>query len=159
MKKGIKTTLIVIGILAGIILIDSTQALVFDNNPLIKIRDYYNGGQLQYKDKGIFVDTYCGINGNKDTVIKGFSYSLSFETTYQIVDTTKSMKDFSCAEALEEIYEDEQYVYYLGCMKSQYIEVRYNNGRVEKLISALANGNISIGDLNKFNISYIKYEK
>lgn len=154
-----KKVFVIIGIIIGIILLDSIQAFVFDNNPILKIREYYNGGRLQYKDKGILVDTYCGGNGKKDTVIKGFSYSLSFEDTYEIVDTTKNKTDFACAEALEEIYEDEDYIYYLPCMKSQYIEVRYNNARKEKLISALANGNITIGDLDKFNIDYIKEKK
>lgn len=159
MKKNIKKILIIIGVIILIILLDSIQALVFDNNPLFKIREHYNGGKLNYKDKGILVDTYCGINGKKDTVIKGFSYSLSFENTYEIVDKTKYMEDFACAEVLEEIYEDEKYIYYLPCMKSQYIEVRYENLRREKLISALANGNISISDLDKFDIDYIKEEK
>lgn len=154
-----KKVLIIIGVIIGIVLLDSIQALVFDNNPLLKIREHYNGGKLNYKDKGILVDTYCGVNGKKDTVIKGFSYSLPFEDTYEIVDTTKDIPDFGCDTALEEIYEDEDYIYYLPCMKSQYIEVRYNNARKEKLISALANGNISIGDLDKFSIDYIKEKK
>jgi len=154
-----KKVFIIVGIIIGIILLDSMQALVFDSNPLLKIREHYNGGNLNYVDKGILVDTYCGINGKKDTVIKGFSYSLSFENTYEIVDKTKNWEDFACDEALEKIYEDEKYIYYLPCMKSQYIEVRYENLKREKLISALANGNISISDLDKFDIDYIREEK
>lgn len=76
-KNYLKTCLIIIGILFIIIVLDSIQALIFDNNPILKIREYYNGGKLNYKDIGLFVDTYCGTNGVKDTVIKGFSYSLS----------------------------------------------------------------------------------
>jgi len=37
MRKFIKRFLIVIGIIIGIILLDSIQALVFDNNPVIGI--------------------------------------------------------------------------------------------------------------------------
>lgn len=73
MKKKI---IIIIVSIIGIILLDSVQALIFDNSPIIKVRELYNGGDFNYKDKGILVDTYCGINGNKDTVIKGFSYSI-----------------------------------------------------------------------------------
>jgi hypothetical protein len=76
MKKRI---LITIGIILGIILLDSTLALVFNNNPVIKIKEYYNGGDLNYISKSLFVDTYNCINGKKDTVIKGFSYSCSNE--------------------------------------------------------------------------------
>lgn len=154
-----KKVFVIIGIIIGVILLDSIQALVFDNNPLFKIREHYDGGELNYKDKGILVDTYCGINGKKDTVIKGFSYSLSDEDTFEIVDKTKNMEDFACDDALEEIYEDENYIYYLPCIKSRYIEVRYKSLRRENIISALANGNISIGDLDKFDIYYIKEKK
>lgn len=77
MNKAKKIILITVLSILGIILLDSIQALIFNNNPLIKIREYYNGGTLNYKDIGLLVDTYCGTNGVKDTVIKGFSYSLS----------------------------------------------------------------------------------
>ena len=38
MRKFIKRFLIVIGAIVGIILLDSIQALVFDNNPIIGIQ-------------------------------------------------------------------------------------------------------------------------
>lgn len=155
----VKKALIVIGIIMGIILLDSIQAIVFDNNPIFKIRDYYNGGQLQYKDKGFLVDTYCGVNGRKDTVIKGYSYSLSYDGDFKIIDTSKKMEDVSFDTALEEIYEDEKYTYYLPCMKSQYIKVEFGNGKKYNIIPALQNGYINIEDLDKFDIYYIKKEK
>ena len=80
MKKTVKKILVVLGILIALVLIDTVQAFTFDNSPILKIRKYYNGGDLNYKDVGLFVDTYCGTNGNKDTVIKGFSYSISDDT-------------------------------------------------------------------------------
>ena len=55
MKKNIKIALIIIGILVGIILLDTLQAKVFDNKPIIKIVEYYNGGKLYQKHKGILV--------------------------------------------------------------------------------------------------------
>ena len=76
MKKRI---LIIIFVLIGIILLDSLQALIFDNNPVIKVKEYYNGGDLNYISKSLLVDTYDCVNGKKDTVIKGFSYSCSNE--------------------------------------------------------------------------------
>lgn len=76
MKKNI---LITIGIILGFILLDSSFALFFNNNPVIKIKEYYNGGDLNYISKSLFVDTYNCVNGKKDTVIKGFSYSCSNE--------------------------------------------------------------------------------
>lgn len=108
-------------------------------------------------DKGILVDTYYCSKDKKDTVIKGFSYSCS--NIFEIVDRSLEIKDFSCAEALEEIYEDSNYIYYLSCLKSDYIEVRYENETKEKLQEALKNSHINIKDLDKFEIDYIKYEK
>ena len=71
-----KKFLIILAIVFGIICLDSVQALVFDNTPIFRIREYYNGGNLYSKDKGVFVDSYLGTNGVRDTVLKGCSYSL-----------------------------------------------------------------------------------
>ena len=80
MKKTIKIAVIVFVALIALFVIDTVQALAFDSSPLIKVREYYNGGNINYRDKGLLVDTWCGTNGKKDTVIKGFSYSLSDDT-------------------------------------------------------------------------------
>ena len=66
MKKGIKITLIVVGVVIGIILLDTIQALVFNNNPII-------GTEMWCKKKsGIIVDTYhC--NGKNITKFKDSS--------------------------------------------------------------------------------------
>lgn len=72
-----KKILIILAIVFVLICLDSIQALVLDNPPILKIIQYYNGGDLYRKDKGIFVDSYLGTNGVRDTVLKGFSYSLT----------------------------------------------------------------------------------
>lgn len=154
-----KKVLIIIGIIIGIVLIDSIQALVFDNNPLLKIREYYNGGDLYYKDKGILVDTYCGTNGIKDTTIKGFSYSLDYDPNVTIIDKTKSIDNFACDTALDPFYEDDKYVYSYPCIISDYIIVKYSDGTEETVKEALKNNRIEIGYLDKFDIDYIKVEK
>ena len=40
MKNVLKVIIIVIGVLVGIIIIDTFQAKIFNNSPLLKIRDY-----------------------------------------------------------------------------------------------------------------------
>ena len=88
MKKTIKIAVIVFVALIALFVIDTVQALAFDSSPLIKVREYYNGGNINYRDKGLLVDTWCGTNGKKDTVIKGFSYSLkSVSRTAYIYNT------------------------------------------------------------------------
>ena len=162
MKKG-KTIIIIILVILGVLIIDTAQALIFNNSPIIKVREHYNGGNLYCKDKGILVDTYTCSTGKKYTTFKGGSYSCSdyevIAVDYVIVDTTKDIKDFTCAEMLEEIYEDSQYTYYLPCLKSKYIKVRYNGGIETTLKDALKRGIVQIGDLDKFEIDYIKYAK
>lgn len=76
MKKGLKITLIVLGILIGIIELDTLQAKIFDNSPLLKIRDNLDGGTLDYIDKGIFVNHYhC--NNEDVTTWKGTKFTCS----------------------------------------------------------------------------------
>lgn len=77
----------------------------------------------------------------------------------EIVDTTKNIKDFACAEALEEFYEDDEYVYYYNCIKSSYVLVRYEDGSQMTVEEALRYGNISIKDLDEYEINYIKETK
>ena len=149
-----KKIIIIIVVLIGIILLDSIQALVFDNNPIIGIQT------RNMKKVGILVDTYhCG-NGKHNTVIKGFSYSCSYNGgNYKLIDKTKDKVNFSCAEALESFYEDSKYIYFWSCIKNKYMIVRYDSGYEETISDSLKEGHIDIKDLDKFNISYIKEEK
>ena len=75
MKSKVKIILIVICILIVIILLDTIQALIFNNNPILKIREDYNGGSLYYIDKGILVKAYQYIDGKKDVVFRWEKYS------------------------------------------------------------------------------------
>ena len=157
MKKYLKKIFIVLGFIILVIFLDTIQALIFNNSPIIRIR-IQNEGNLTFIDYGLLVDTYHCKNNKKDTVLKGFSYSCSIDADYEIIDTSKNIKDFACAEALEEIYKDSDYTYYLSCMKSKYIEVRYSNSNKENIVDALGNNHIKINDLDKFDINYIKIE-
>lgn len=78
-------------------------------------------------------------------------------SSFTIVDKTKTMKDFSCADALEKIYEDDQYKYYLTCLKSDYVVVQHDDGSEESLMSALNMGIVSIGDAMKM-VDIVKEE-
>ena len=131
MKKFVKNGLIVIGVIVGIILLDSMQALIFDNNPILGIQT------RGMKKVGILVDTFhCG-NGKHDTVIKGFSHSCAIiDDNYILVDKTKEVNDFACAEALESFYEDDNYTYYWSCIKNTLMVVRYSARRYSSYYNA-----------------------
>ena len=153
MKKIVKIILIIIGLLVGFILIDSIQALVFDSNPIIGMQT------REMKKVGILVETYhCG-NGKHDTVIKGFSYSCTYDENITIIDKSRNIDNFSCDTALEYFYEDEKYYYSYECLKSDYVIVKYSDGNEETVKEALNNNRIDIGTLDKFKIHYIKHEK
>ena len=75
MKKGLKITLIVLGVLIGIVVLDTLQAKIFDNSPLIKIRKNFKDGYVQYMDKGILVNHYHCVNNEEKTTWKGTKYA------------------------------------------------------------------------------------
>lgn len=155
--KKMKIALCVIVVVLLLIAIDSICALVLNTNPLFSIKEYYNGGTLNYIARGIVVDTYNCTDGERHAGVKGEKYTCVPNASFVIVDTSKDIEDFACAEALEGIYTSGIYTYYLPCIKSSYIEVRYSNGMVENIKEALESGNISVEDLDTFGIQYYKY--
>ena len=81
MRKYLKIVLIIF----GIVLLDSLQALIFDNNPIIGIETKCN------KKTGILVTTYhC--NGKNKSVITSFSSSCDYESICGSTDTVNEKK-------------------------------------------------------------------
>ena len=159
-NKYKKYILIAVFSIIILIIIDISQALIFQNSPVLKIREHFDGGTLYYKDKGLITYTYNCIGEKRKTVLKWEKYSCPLkETTFEIIDESKNIKDFICAEALEEIYRDDEYIYFLSCMKSEYIKVNYSiNHFSENITTALKEGRVKISDLDIFKIDYIKKE-
>lgn len=61
---------------------------------------------------------------------------------YKIIDNT-----MTCAEALEEIYKDDSYIYYLTCIKSDNIYLEWDNGDTYKLTEAINKELVTIESL------------
>lgn len=161
MNKDIK---IITGISIALVLtiVIDLICIFWINRPIFVISEDY-GTHAIYR--GLFFDTYnCPeysipqIKG-KGTKFNCASIRVDEGEVVDIVDKTKDMKDFACAEALEKFYEDDVYEYYYSCIKSKYIVVKYKNGYEEEAKEALKHGTIKISDLDKYNISYIKFEK
>ena len=159
-NKYKKYILIAVFSIIILIIIDISQALIFQNSPVLKIREHFDGGTLYYKDKGLITYTYNCIGEKRKTVLKWEKYSCPLkETTFEIIDESKNIKDFTCAEALEEIYRDDEYIYFLSCMKSEHIKVNYSPDYFsENITTALKEGRVKISDLDIFKIDYIKKE-
>ena len=159
MNKCIKVTLWVIGIIFIFFVIDLLCIFTI-NRPLFAIQI-----DEDYIYKGIFYDTYnCEEYSAPQIKSKKAKFSCSTVKTnigkiVNIIDTSKDIKDFTCDEALESFYEDEDYTYYFNCIKSKYVIVKYRSGYQEEVKEALKYKTITINDLDNHNIEYIKYAK
>lgn len=159
MKKLFKIFCGVVGVIVLLFVIDLICIFTI-NRPLFAIQN--DGGNVY---RGIFYDTYyCSEYSVPQIKVKGLKLACSdvkvnIGEVVSIVDTTKDINNFACVEMLENFYEDDNYIYYWNCIKNEYIIVKYENGYEEKVSDALKYGTITIGDLDKYNISYIKYEK
>ena len=115
MKKCIKIFFIILAILLIFIVADTIQAKIFENNPLIKIRYNRDGGNVDYIDKGLLVDTYVFNNGEKVTVFRWEKYAPPEEIQ---VDSYKRLEDIQGNYGLPEMVEDRCYVVYSSNMFS-----------------------------------------
>lgn len=79
-------------------------------------------------------------------------------TDFVIIDEVTE-KQLTCDTALEEFYEDENYVYKWSCIKDNYMIVKYDDGLTKLVSEALKDGSIEITDLDKNNIGYYKEAK
>ncbi len=95
MKKGIKIFLIIFVILVIIILVDTIQAKILDNRPIIKITENYNGGNVYQKDKGIFVYTYVFTNGKRVTVFRWEKYAPPLEEKVDLEENETTYIEFT----------------------------------------------------------------
>ena len=90
MKKCVKITLIIMGIVAGIIALDTIQALAFNNNPII-------GTQTKCRSKeGLFVTTYHCDDGRNITKLK--------DSTCSTEEMCKEAKNIDYVMSPKDIY-------------------------------------------------------
>ena len=73
MKKK-KIVIITLCSIIGLIFLDFIIALSLSISPIIKFRDYFDGGSTVYIDKGIFTNTYKCSDGKTKTVLNTTKY-------------------------------------------------------------------------------------
>lgn len=160
MKKWLKITLGFIGVFVLLLVIDLVCIFTI-HRPLFAIKED-NGDSVNIVYRELLYDTlYCHEYSTPQVKPKGTKISCAVERVdvgdvVSIKDTTKEIKDFACAEALESFYEDDMYKYFWNCMKNKYMIVQYESGFEEPVSEALKYGTITISDLDRFNIDYIK---
>ena len=164
MNKWIKIILGIVGVIIISFAIDIICIYTI-NRPLFAIKEDI-GDSVNLVYKGLFYNTYYCHEEYITPQIKSKSEKFTCSTemlnignVVNIVDYTKNMEDFACAEALESFYEDDNYTYYWNCIKNQYMVVIYESGYEETISDALKYGTITIDDLDTYNINYIKYSK
>jgi len=130
-----------------------------------------NGNKVTYWGFGYKVIRYPSVSPNEpyknNRGVKMGSWFMTYRVPddntklviKEIKDLTKNMLAFSCAEALDKFYEDENYEYYYDCLKSKYIVVIYEDNSEETVKDALGKDHIKISDLDMFKIDYIKHKK
>ena len=72
----------------------------------------------------------------------------------EIIDAT-----YSCNPALEKFYEDNSYIYYFPCVKSDSIFVKFANGNKMLVVKALDEGKVTIDELINAGLEVTKKEK
>lgn len=159
MKKLVKTIVLILSVIILCLIVDLTCIFTI-HRPIFAV-----AVRQPYTYIGIFYNTYnCPEYPMPQIKAKGTKFACGvtrkeFGRVLEIVDTTKDIKGFSCAGALEEFYQDNEYTYFYNCMKGKYMIVRYESGYEETIAEALKYGSITIKDLDEYSISYIKYEK
>jgi len=105
---------------------------------------------------GLFYDTYvCNQYTVPQVKAKWTKYScvdLPQDKTFEIIDTTEI-----CAEALEGIYKDSTGEYFLPCIKSQNISIKFNDGTTYSLKYVLDNNILTIQELIDGGLEVYRY--
>ena len=154
---------IIIGVIVVVILyfvIDVGSVLMF-SKPVFAVKED-NGDSVNLVYRGLFYDVYnCADHSMAMIKSKGTKYACSVgeAKVVELVDKTKDINDFACAEVMESFYEDDEYIYFWSCLKGSYMVVRYSNGYEEPIGDALKKGTIKISDLDEYDISYYKDRK
>lgn len=79
---------------------------------------------------------------------------LSHHGGIKIIDAT-----YNCANSLEKFYEDDKYVYYFPCKKSNSIYVKFSNGNKMLVTEALSQDKVTISELISAGIDIRKQKK
>ncbi|MDO5150350.1 MAG: dockerin type I repeat-containing protein [Oscillospiraceae bacterium] len=76
----------------------------------------------------------------------------------EIVDLTM-LNNMDVPAAEEVFYTDDDYTYVFLNVISNYIECRFSDGSTMMITEALESGKVSVSDLDKYGIFYMKYDK
>ena len=90
-----------------------------------------------------------------EEVLEEVSEEVSQALDFVIVDyrDTRGFSDL----AIDAFYTDDEYIYFFGCDgMHEYVIVEYADGTTQNVAEAFQAGNITIADLDRFDIGYVK---
>ena len=88
MKKSIKIILIIVLTIIGLILIDTIQAKIFNNSPIISFKEQLNDNG-SYVDKGILVNTYYCVKEKDIVTVHTINKFSKFSCPMDIIETNE----------------------------------------------------------------------
>ena len=90
-----------------------------------------------------------------EDVLEEISEDVSQVLGFGIVDKRDEMEGWY--DAIDTFYRDETYEYaFPGRPMHEYVIVEYEDGTTQNVLEAIRAGNITIADLDRFNIEYLK---
>lgn len=146
MKKTLKIILIILVILVSVIVFDTIQAKVFNNKPIIKFIENYNGGNLYQKHKGILVDTYVYTDGSQKTYFKWTKRTYSEQN--EELEKNNAMKRYAeIRESVKKASEHYLHALYPNCTISNEDRETYTLGEFFNSSWLISNGLIKSNEL------------
>lgn len=104
---------------------------------------------------GVLIVFFLLFGAFYDKSQKNNSNSMTYNRKVMDIKDTSSASE-TCADSLENFYQDDEYVYSFPCMKSSKVIVYYNDGTQDYVRNALSNKDITISDLDYYQINYVK---
>jgi len=157
MRRTVNIIIIIVGLMVlfctTLCFIDYTR-IMLGRGPMFTLEDYewYENGKLLTEEHNGLGYRIVVCHGTFPMPVKMqwlylgryacFIDTNNNHTDYIIVDETEA-----CDTALEEIARDTQFIYYLGCIQSHTIFLKYNNGKKISLRQALEDDKVDITDL------------
>lgn len=99
MKKGVSFIFIILKVVILVTIFDTLQAKIFNNSPILKIRENFNGGSTYYIDKGLFINHYYCTNNEEITVWKSTKYACHMEAVKSNFDDDVNEELLQCLES------------------------------------------------------------
>ena len=122
--------------------IDSSNVEVCFSDGTVKLlEDAFKTGEVSLED----------LKANNIQYAKDYLFSIQDQVKY---DYDMFGKEIEVEKKNEVFYEDDEYSYFFDTAKSQYMILKYKNGRTENAVEALQCGKITLEDFNRFDIGY-----